>query len=234
MGPARKFDVIDRLNDEWRGLVEGSAASVQRWAEQDAAFWGCGDLAAVISRISCQPDPTLRALLILGRQGDSLAYRTILQAMLGKIVRLAQRAPDASPADFVAAMWVRISTYPLANRPRRIAANLALDTLKSVSRERRQEASGAGPSPAAVANLGLPGVAFDASPFSAYDVIEAAARLQMIDPVTRELLISVYAEGLSSKEAASRHGTSPGMVRFRCSRAMRNLAAHREALLEAS
>jgi hypothetical protein len=37
-------------------------------------------------------------------------------------------------------------------------------------------------------------------------------------------LFSVYADGLTGRAAARRHDTTPAMVRYRCSRAVRRLA----------
>jgi hypothetical protein len=61
----------------------------------------------------------------------------VLQAMLGKAVRVAGTMPrrdairgdrEEAPAWAIAALWQAIATYPVARRPARVAANLALDT----------------------------------------------------------------------------------------------------------
>jgi DNA-directed RNA polymerase specialized sigma24 family protein len=69
---------------------------------------------------------------------------------------------------------------------------------------------------------------------TADSLIDAASRLGLIDGLTRQVLLSVYAEGLSGRLAADRHQTSPEMVRYRCSRAVRRLAQHSAALADAA
>jgi len=82
--------------------------------------------------VRADPDAALLALLVLHRQGDAAAGRVVLQAMLGKLVRMAAPDPHATFGDFLGALWERIATYPIERRPRRVAANLALDTLKAL------------------------------------------------------------------------------------------------------
>ena len=83
------------------------------------------------TRSARDPDPVLgRSAWPSPWTATSLAGRVVLQTMLGKVVRLAQAHPDVAVDDFVSALWCRIRTYPLTRRPRRIAANLALDTRK--------------------------------------------------------------------------------------------------------
>ena len=63
--------------------------------------------------------------------GDQLAGRVVLQAVIGRMVRMAQRDPRAGIDDYLAQLWCAISSYPLQRRPVRIAANLSMDTLKA-------------------------------------------------------------------------------------------------------
>jgi hypothetical protein len=92
------------------------------------------------------PDAILGALLTEVSKGNQLAGRVILQALLGRIVRMATRDPWAGVDDYVAALWCRIQTYPFTSRPTRIAANLSMDTLKTVYDERRWLREGEVPS----------------------------------------------------------------------------------------
>lgn len=68
----------------------------------------------------------------------------------------------------------------------------------------------------------------------AAQLIEAGGRLQILDEPARALLRLVYLEGLTGAEAAARHGSTPGSVRVRCSRAVRKLSEHSVALTEAA
>lgn len=88
-------------------------------------------------------DAVLLALLELSQDGDRLAGRTVLQAMLGKAVRVAASVADRPDlrgdreealSCAVSSLWQVIATYPVARRRSRVAANLALDTVALVQR----------------------------------------------------------------------------------------------------
>ena len=49
---------------------------------------------------------------------------------------MAQRDPRSGIDDYLAALWQVINNYPLRRRPVRIAANLSMDALQAVTRER--------------------------------------------------------------------------------------------------
>ena len=53
----------------------------------------------------------------------------------------------------------------------------------------------------------------------------ADSLLVLIDATSRAILGSVYADGLTSAQAAGRHGTTATAVRWRCSRDVRRLAS---------
>jgi DNA-directed RNA polymerase specialized sigma24 family protein len=242
-GSTEKYQLIDALNAEWAYLVDNRSASVHRWSDRHRALRRCRDLTEVLKAVSADPDEAIFALLSEVVDGaDELAGRALLQSMLGKIVRMVACDPRASSDDYVAAMWCRIRTYPLATRPVRIAANLALDTLKTVRRETAGSCRGAGcvPMPpdgtfdricshaSAAQTLNHNRVAG----LTGKHLIKAAAELGLIDAGTQAVLQSVYIEGMSSRQAADRHCISAANVRFRCSRAVRRLAQHSEALAD--
>jgi DNA-directed RNA polymerase specialized sigma24 family protein len=163
----------------------------------------------------------------------------VLQALLGRIIRMAGRDSWAGVGDYVAALWCQIQTYPLASRPVRIAANLSMDTLKAVHAEPRwlrhgevtpwppeafwDERAGGG------ADLAIRWA--ERPVLSAELVLRAGRERALIDDSTHALLLSVYVHELSGAEAAERHWISPASVRVRCSRAVRQLAAHSSELL---
>src|SRR3954451_24975192 len=146
----------------------------------------CGSLDDVLSLVRERPDPVLYALLSLCAGGDLLAGRVVLQAMLGKLVRMASIDAHAGLDDYVGALWLRIRTYPTAERPLRIAANLALDTLKTVQGNSR--------TPPGIEVTPYPPSAFvdslwdrpepSADEFTARRVIGAAGRLGLINADT--------------------------------------------------
>lgn len=142
-------NLVGRLNLEWARLsvAPQSMACVAGWGRASRALDGAESLDAVLSRI-WQADVTARdevllALLELSQDGDQLAGRTVLQAMLGKAVRVAACAADRPDvrgdqeealACAVGSLWLVIATYPVARRRSRVAANLALDTVALVQR----------------------------------------------------------------------------------------------------
>lgn len=239
----RRYALVDELNDEWQCLSAASSVAVKGWAELHACLAGCRQLADVTDAIRSAPDPVLGALLSETARGDVLAGRTVLQAMLGKLVRMTEVDAQAEVDDYVAELWNRICTYPLERRPARIAANLALDALKGVHERRARQ----GPCcvvpwpPDELVDLldGLTARGRGSEPLpsdgpSAEGVLSLARASDLVSPDTARLLLSVYSEGLSGAEAATRHRTTPGSVRVRCSRAVRHLAAHAPFLLDAS
>jgi hypothetical protein len=217
--------IVDVINEDWRQLVDRHGTGLQD--RLDRASRGC--------------DVTLHALLTEVQHGDALAARTVLQALLGRLVQMAARDPRSPVDDYVAAAWCVLSRYPLAGRPVRIAANLALDTLKAV----RRETEGRGGGLAWLAGVQLEELAEQeaqrrhldhgvAATLDALGVIAAGRRLRLLDEPAGQLLEQVYVRGLSGTEAARRHGSTAGSVRVRCSRAVHVLAAHAVELAEAA
>ncbi len=230
-----RYQIVDELNADWQRLV--ASTGVPEFAGRHPVL-RCADLDAVLGAIRSEPDAVLGALLLEATAGSTLAGRVVVQAMLGKLVRMAQAQPGIGVDDFVAALWCRIRGYPLDRRPRRIAANLALDTLKDVlvdARRARLETSMPWPPGEHLDHLMPARVVSDGSAdVSAPAVLHAAARLGLIDPPTRAVLQSVYVDGLTSGRAGARHGITADLVRYRCSRAVRRMTAHAEELLDAA
>lgn len=235
----QRYALIAELNKEWARLV-GTFRDQLPWTRQPLLA-DCRDLAEVLAAIRYRPDPVLGALLAASAAGDALAGRTVLQAMLGKMVRLGQAHRDVGVDEFVSALWCRIRTYPLANRPTSIAANLALDARKDVLRSaminRRERAAGR------LSDLdgeyllrSRPGgeAHDDPAGIRAQRVLQVAEATGLIDADTAAVLRTVYLDGMNSRIAAARHQTSPGMIRYRCSRGLRVLARHASALDEAA
>lgn len=208
------------LNREWLSL---QSADLTAWS-QHPELSGCFTPDEVLLRVVADPDPVLGRLIALFHAGDRLAGRVVLQSMLGKLVLLAAADPRFDQQDYLAEFWLRLIAYPLGRRPRRIAANLALDTRKAVW--------ASGRSPLIVAtDQELP-----ASPreLTAQRVIAAALELGLIDAASRETLQAVYCEGLPSRMAAQSLGTTSDLVRWRNSRSIRRLATHARELLAAA
>jgi hypothetical protein len=133
----RGFSVVEALDREWQELDLRHPGAVSRWAGRHDVLAAYCSFDDVLSSARVYSDPVLAALLAEVSLGDQLAGRVVLQALVGRMVRMAQRDPHASIDDYLARLWCAIGSYPLERRPERIAANLSMDTLKAVSREHR-------------------------------------------------------------------------------------------------
>ncbi|GAB2593502.1 hypothetical protein GCM10009593_37730 [Microlunatus antarcticus] len=223
------------MDAEWAALAEDATAAdaCHRWSASVPGLTGCRSPADVLGRVAAAPDAVLGGLLVEAAGGDALAGRVVLQALLPKVVLMASVDPAAEVDDYLTAMWCEIAVYPTARRPVSVAANLALDTLKAVRRQRHPVADvvtapdvvllAADRSPGHV--VGSAGPEAPAGPSVAH-VLAEARRHRLVDGVTRDLLTSVYADGLSGESAALRHGLTAAAVRSRCSRAVRVLAGN--------
>lgn len=216
------------VHKDFQSLIPRSAAAVSAWAERHSALAGCDDLPAVLAAIRSSPDAVLGALLGETLHGCPLAPRVVLHAMLPKMISMARRDPAASLEDYLAHLWLRITTYPLDRRPRRIAANLALDTLKAVKADL---------TPMLVPMADLDNAqAWRPSDdeLSARRLLRAAVDLRLIDPTTHATMLDVYADGLPETEVAVRQKVTATTVRRRCHRGIRVLTAHARQLVEAA
>ena len=236
--------IIRALDQEWCELARGCSGTVITWAERHPVLAQCESLDEIVAVAKLQSDPVLAVLLAEVSAGDRLAGRVVLQALIGRMVRMAQRDPRSSIADYLAALWYAISNYPLGRRPVRIAANLSMDTLGTVSRERRWLGRGdvrLWPSPELFEELvgpaGLDGTPIGSAPLvdvEARQVLEASSLLQLIDEPDVALLRSIYANGLTGAQAARQFRINATTVRVRCSKAVRRLAAHAIELADAA
>lgn len=229
--------VLRRMDVEWAALQDDPRAgeACRRWADGTPELAGCTRPAQVLDRVAGAPDAVLGGLLAAVSAGDVLAGRVVLQALLPKVVRMASVDRAAEVDDYLAALWCEIAAYPLRRRPRSVAANLALDTLKAVRRQRHPGSDVVtAPDLVLVAADHHTGQVVGSAPSvagpSAARVLERAREHRLLDAATGALLHTVYAEGLSGETAARRHGLTPGAVRVRCSRALAVLARHADLL----
>ena len=195
---------VRRLNAEWQELAGTAVPSSWR---AEPALAGASDLAGILASVRGDPDAVLGALLRLG----GTAHRV----MLGCMVLAAGRDRRHDLDDYLAELWLGIAAYPLARRPTRIAANLALDVRKRVRR--------ASVPPVDVARLVL--VTPAQAGAGAALLLARARRIAVIDAEAERALRLVYGEGLDTRHAASVLGVTPAALRQRCHRALRRLAA---------
>lgn len=138
--------VLDVLDNEWRELSRSPRArrSLRRWGPKQPALAGFQDLDDLLAGRFAGPGAAQAILLGLARlaPGDELAARTLLQALVPGIVKLATTKDRDDPMareELVALAWVRIRTYP-TTRFGDVAANVLRDAQKSYRTHRKIEA----------------------------------------------------------------------------------------------
>jgi hypothetical protein len=237
--------LVEALDQEWRELAGSQRTAVRHWADRYEVLTPCRTLDDVLSITKLNSDAVLLALLTeVSRDHDQLAARVVLQTLVGRMVRMAQRDPRGSIEDYLAALWCVINSYPLRRRPTRIAANLSLDTLKAVSNDRRWLRRGEvalWPSSESLEELlapvGLDGSPYDSLPSGDIEVrrvLDAGRSLSLIEISDEILLQRIYAEGWSDDRTARQFYLAESTVRVRCRRAVRRLAAHAAELADAA
>lgn len=123
------------LDAEWRRLARSSRArrTLRGWSADHPALDGLRDLDQLLERRRdpAQAPQVLAALATLAPTED-LAARTLLQAVLPGLVRLAGTAACDDPVaidEMVSLAWERIRTYP-PQRAGSVAANVLFDVRK--------------------------------------------------------------------------------------------------------
>lgn len=133
----RRDGLIGQLDFEW-----DKAIADRHHAFGDLGFRRAGDLVDEISShtSTTDRDAVVLELLTLGQQGDSLAERVLLQAMLPKVISLSRRSAglrrlprNEARTTAVTAMWEAIRTYPL-HRTTSVLGNLGLNALSIVTK----------------------------------------------------------------------------------------------------
>lgn len=220
MGP----NLVDRLDEEWREVAALPDGECGGWATEQVLLDGCLTPAHVLGKIPDAPDALLAFLIGRYQSGSRVAGRIVLQAMLGKLVRMSYTGTAAGEPraldDLVTHMWCQIAGYPLARRPRSVAANLALDTLKAAQREWRHHREIPAAPDAVVGELERRQLPEDEE-WTAAAIIMDAFDLGRITQTTRDILLAVYSEGLSGASAAERWKCSPAAIRTRCRTAIK-------------
>jgi hypothetical protein len=154
---------VGRLERDWRRLHADPALRdrLREWQRREPALRGLRTPGDVV-RLLQGPDPVERkdrVLLALARRAssDPLAARVALHALLPGLKEIVGRMlldrheREEVWSALLAAAWERIRGYPVARRPRRVAANVLLDcmsdTLTALARDRADRALTIGPVP---------------------------------------------------------------------------------------
>jgi DNA-directed RNA polymerase specialized sigma24 family protein len=131
--------ILQALNKEWAAIADSPAArrALMRWSAMHPVLLPASDLNDVID-LGYRPDigPDVRLALATLAPADHLAARTLLQELIGGLVKLARRVgrDDDAVDDVVSLAWERIRTYPV-HRPGSVSGNVLLDVRKRYRRD---------------------------------------------------------------------------------------------------
>jgi hypothetical protein len=247
--PARVASPLYRqLIQEWIHIntLQPVTVTVARWGRIEPALAGHArpaDLVDAVDRAAPDvQDAMLLALIRLTQTGHQLAGRVVLQLMLPKLGRMTNRT-SATTSDnawsedrrhiAVAEFWASVATYPVGRRARKVAANLALETLHRMTTATRR------PRPDLPVDQDDLHQVLPTTPSAAHDgpadelttdsdlvhVISWAVSVGVITDADGRLLELVYSSDRGGGDAAAdQYGLTAAAVRQRCSRARRRLA----------
>lgn len=219
--------LLVRLDADWSRVRDTPALrlALSEWGAAEPALRHTSPQALVDHVRAAGPaeaDAVLAALA--ARAGaEEPAARVLLHLVLPALVVMAGRYrwldADERAALVVAAAYERIRTYPIARRPRRIAANIVLDTRKRLFAALPSTADPVLTS----SERGDPDPGYAA--VEARHVLHGALRRGDLDAEAARLLWLTHGLGLTSRQVAAATGMTAAQVRQRCSRAARRTAA---------
>jgi hypothetical protein len=228
------FDLLDR---EWRHLSTDRATA--RKLRPVCALAGdartLADLELYVRTAGpAEADAVLLALVTRTiRDGDALAARVLLQLLLPGTRNLARRwwalgDHDERAAAAVSAVYGRIRTYPLENRPGRIAANVLLDAARELRRAVPRIVATTAADPTLVGGQREPATA----PSTSHAALELAEVLSdavaggIIDLHDAQLIARSRIAGERVDDIAEHHRLGTRALWDRRQRAERRLATH--------
>ena len=266
MDAAWDVSVVSRLNIEWEWVCaqDGNAQRVRGWLVEAGVLDACeaphglGALLQVLDERSRREghrfsDEWLGLLLKHAADGDELAARVVVQAMLPAAVRMTARSVrseerwDEVAQVVLGALWQAVRSYPAAREPWQVARHLRLEMWHHTSRDLTRE----------YATLGLPldewvdlPAECDPEAEAHASLLEVAAaeaglgggvegaRGELVEllvwaleqkVLSRDAAVAIadhYREGAPDDRTAARDaGTSPAALRKRRSRAVAQLRA---------
>lgn len=133
--------IVQSLNEEWATVASSPAArrALMRWTSRNPALATAHSIDDFVDTRT-RPRWGDQALRVLAAEApdDEIAARTLLQALLGGLVRLATQVAHDDPdavGEVVSMAWNRIRTYP-SQRGGPVAGNVLLDVRKELLRTR--------------------------------------------------------------------------------------------------
>lgn len=142
-----------QLTQEWADLhaMPSTCSTVRRWGRAHEALAGFTLPGQIVDAIDAGSNHAKNAMLLalirLFQEGQQLAGRTVLQALLPKLVKTSAHAIGCTSSTdtwsedrrhiTLAEFWDVMAHYPVDRRTTSVASNLALDTLHRISGVRR-------------------------------------------------------------------------------------------------
>jgi hypothetical protein len=229
--------VLEMLDREWARLG-ADAGAARRLPDVCGCAGGVRSLAEVERFVRAAPpaeaDAVLVALAARAVEGDGLAARVLLQLLMPGVRRLARTwwalgDADERAAAAVAAVYDRIRRYPLARRPRRIAANVLMDAAadlrRSVASERSRPRSWGQDTNFGGENEGLAAVESVHPAVELAEVLAEAVRAGLVSAADAELIAASRIAGVPLADIAQRRGAKLRTLQWRRRRAEELLSA---------
>ncbi|MGH2949463.1 MAG: hypothetical protein ACRDPC_24950 [Solirubrobacteraceae bacterium] len=226
---------VAQLERDWRREIASPelAACFARWRAQEPAlrpFTGPAGVLGFLRRSARgeAQDAVLRALLSRARD-DVAAGRLVLHALLPGLKRLSARLlvdtreQEELWSALLACAWQRIRTYPVARRPRRVAANLLLDTLHDAVAAHRVAVRARAELDVVPARLPVGGPQIERDVEA---VMARAVRAGAVTAAEVELILRTRIDGVSLVSLARSEGVTYDALRVRRRRAERRLLLH--------
>jgi len=234
----RSDPYIAALHDEWARLAEGLELEpdvlslLDQARRHHQATIDCLD--DLVATMHGRGDAPLLFAIEAAQAGSYIAARAIIQAMLPKLGRLAHsvrrgRSFSTVIAEAVAAMYEVIYRYPIDRRPCSVAANLALDTLKSLRLILGSELPASEILAGLLTATNIPIASSTApDPAGGDELVEVLADAQHQGFVSSAevRLLWLVAMGSSQVEVACQLGITPAALRQRYHRACALLRGH--------
>jgi hypothetical protein len=226
---------IARLEREWRRSLADStvADSLRRWQVAEPALRPFSDVAGALRFLRAsvageRQDAVLRALVSCAVD-DPAAGRVVLHALLPGLKRLSarllmdERDQEELWSALLSAAWERIRRYPIDRRPRRIAANVLLDTMHDTVSAHHRRMRDRAELDVSSARLSLPAQETDRDVEA---LVAGAVRAGAVNAAEAELILRTRIDGESLVSLARTHRTGYDALRLRRRRAERRLLLH--------
>ena len=224
---------LAELDREWTDIEQRptSGEALRLWGQAEPALAGYPSLGAVLKERKSHPAmaPAMLAALARLAVDDDLAARTLLQALMPGLVKLASSVCSDDPValdELVSLAWERIRTYP-TNRPGSVAANVLWDVRKRYREHRAIEVPASGPCDIEAISP-VPSAEEEVVGRAAVDDVIAAYREGVICEAALRLILRTRVDEVSLNVAAAEQQSTAkraNCIRWRAERRLRPVLA---------